>query len=114
MCFYSYFQYEEANELALGNNKIKFHDQEELIDKLRKKSEKFHRDLQYCLDHLGLWCAYKVCEGILLPILDLVFVADDTLFIFEFSLLDVQLSPYQCTLKIELATNRVGLNSFSC
>jgi len=55
-------KYEEANELALGNHKIKFHDQEELIDKLRKKSEKFHRDLQYCLDHLGLWCAYKAAE----------------------------------------------------
>jgi len=45
---------------ALTNLKVGFKDQAELIEKLKDKIHKFHRDLQFCLEELGLWCAYKV------------------------------------------------------
>lgn len=45
---------------SLTNLKVGFKDQADLIDRLKEKINKFHRDLQFCLEELGLWCAYKV------------------------------------------------------
>lgn len=57
---YILLQFEEANKRALGNKKLEYKDQQEVIEKLEKRTAKLHRDLQYCLKELGVWCAYKV------------------------------------------------------
>jgi hypothetical protein len=48
---------------SLANVKVGFKDQAELIDKLTDRIKKLHRDLQFCLEELGLWCAYKVGDN---------------------------------------------------
>lgn len=45
---------------TFANVKVGFKDQAELIEKLTIRIKKHHRDLQFCLEELGLWCAYKV------------------------------------------------------
>lgn len=48
---------------SLANVNVGFKDQAELIDKLTDRIKKLHRDLQFCLEELGLWCAYKVGDN---------------------------------------------------
>ncbi|KAG0553607.1 hypothetical protein KC19_12G024900 [Ceratodon purpureus] len=55
-------KYEKANMETLASMKVGFKDHAELIDKLTEKIKKLHRDLQFCLEELGLWCAYKAAE----------------------------------------------------
>lgn len=55
-------KFEKAHTDAVASVQAEFKDQTEFIYKLKERANRFHRDVQFCLEELGLWCASKAAE----------------------------------------------------